>query len=247
MNRIYIVSLLFIALISHRKLYAQAVEPSFTVSKGIFQIEMEGQFATEKENKMEVTSWLVPNTLFRYGISDNVELQFNIPVLGERLEYENQNIHVLHRIDDLQIGTAINLWKENNLLPEAALMIRVLLPSEDISFKKIGEIVALNFSNTLSNKWILNYNLGYIHEVNQTHSGYYIVNLYYEPNDRWHFYLENTGEFKQNERVYQLANTGFGINITQNFTADFSIGKGINENTFYTGLILTWAIKTRKP
>lgn len=226
--------------------YSQAVEPASTVGNNILQIEIEGIFAKEKDGTSETASWMVPNTLFRFGISDKTELQFNAPFQGERLHEQNEHVYTLHRFDDFQIGASLNLWNEHKYIPQAALMVRAILPSTNLSFKNIGEIVALNFSNNFGSKLSLNYNLGYIHEVSQSHAGYYIINLYYAPNQTWHFYIENTGEFVENETIYQLANAGFGMNITNNFTADFSFGKGINQNTYYTGLIMSLVIDTNK-
>lgn len=225
---------------------SQAVEPSSGVGSDILQIEIEGQYANEKEGTSTISSWLVPNTLLRYGITNSVELQLNVPYFGESLTQGNDAVYVLHRFDNAQIGTSINLWSQNKWIPETALMVRAILPTSNLSFNNIGEIIALNFSNQINPKWCLNYNIGYIDEVSHTHSAYYILNLSFEPNNTWHFYVENTGEFNQGEKIYELINSGFGINITDNFCTDFSAGKGINKNTYYIGLIMSWVIDTSK-
>ena len=244
MNKKSVVVLLSILAV-HTCLH-QAVEPSSGIGSNILQIEMEGQYANELEAASTISSWLVPNTLLRYGITNSIELQLNVPYFGERLTDGNDAVYVLHRFDNIKMGTSINLWPQKRWIPETALMVRAILPISDLALNNIGEILALNFSNQLNNKWSLNYNLGYIHEVAHTHSAYYILNIWFEPNSNWHFYIENTGEFNQGEKIYELVNGGFGINITDNFCTDFSFGKGINKNTYYMGLIISWAIDTKK-
>lgn len=92
--------------------YSQAAEPSRGVRRKTLQIEIEVQFANEKEGMNSLDTWMVPNTLLPYGISNRFELQLNSTYLGERFQDANNLTYTSHRFDDTPIGTSINLWSQ---------------------------------------------------------------------------------------------------------------------------------------
>lgn len=229
------------------KINAQTAEPSATIDKSILQIELESLYTIQNEGSEKMNSWSIPSALFRYGLLNGFELQLNTPIIKEKLWKNNHLIHSLNKFDDIQIGFSMNLWKEKKLVPEASIMIRAIVPT-DKKFKlaKIGEIVSLNFSNKISEKFSFNYNIGYVHETDNSKSGFYIANISYEANSKVHFFLENFGDFTQEKLISHNMNTGVGYNFSDNFIVDLSISKGVNHNMFYTGGIITWAINTKK-
>ncbi|RXP59399.1 hypothetical protein EC396_04950 [Lutibacter sp. HS1-25] len=213
----------------------------------MLQIEMEGQYAIQKEGKTKQVAWSIPSLLFRYGLSNAVELQLNAPLIREHL-YENDHlIHSLNKFDHVQLGLSVNLWKQKNILPAAAIMGRIILPFENnLKINTLGKIVSLNFSNTINEHFSLNYNIGYAYETDATKSGYYIANLSYNLNSKIHFFLENFADFNKEMIVSQNLNLGGGYNIKNNLSIDYSIAKGLNHNLFYTSLLVTWQINTQK-
>jgi hypothetical protein len=226
---------------------AQIVEPSAGVDKHMLQIEMESQYAIQKEGTEKQVSWSIPSVLFRYGLFNTLELQLNAPLVREDL-YENDHlIHSLNKFDHVQIGLSVNLWKQKNILPEAALMARIILPfKDDLGYSTLGKIVALNLSNTITEKLSFNYNIGYAYETDVTNSGYYIANLTYDLNPKIHFFIENFSDFDDNMVASQNLNVGGGYNIKENLCVDFSVANGLNHSLFYTALLVTWQIDTKK-
>jgi hypothetical protein len=226
--------------------YSQIVEPSSGIDKHILQIEMEAQYAVHKEGMKKYVAWSLPSFLFRYGLFKNIELQLSAPLIIEQL-YENDHlIHNFNRFENIQIGASINLCEQNNLIPEIAFMARVILPLEkNKEFNVDGEILALNFSNAITEKWTLNYNIGYVHSTGSSNAGYYIVNLAYDLNQKYHFFIENSSDFSDKSVFYQNINVGGGLNFKKNMCLDFSVANGINHDLFYTSLRLTWLINTK--
>ena len=224
--------------------FAQVVEPSSSVDKHIFQMEFEGQYAIQKEENETMKAWSIPSALFRYGLFKGVELQLNAPLIKEKL-YENDHlVHSLNKFDNIQLGLSVNLWKQKNVLPEAAFMARTIVPFE--AGLELGTVLALNMSNAISEKLAFNYNIGFVHETNGENVGYYVLNLTYNLNSKIHFFLENIADFNNEMVISQNLNTGAGYNFKDNVTLDFSIANGLNHSLFYTGLIFTWAINTKK-
>ena len=217
------------------------------VDKYILQIEMEGQYAIQKEDITKQVSWCIPSILFRYGLSNSLELQLNAPIIKEDL-YENDHlIHSLNKFDYLQIGASLNLWKQKKVLPEAAIMARIILPLEnDLSYNSLGKIISLNLSNTLNERLSFNYNIGYVSETDSSNSGYYIANLSYELNSKTHFFIENFADFDNEMVISQNLNVGGGFAINENMGLDFSVANGLNHSLFYTSMLFTWSIDTKK-
>lgn len=228
-------------------LFAQIVEPSSGVSKQVFQIEMEIQYAVQKENIKKQVAWSLPSALFRYGLFDGFELQLNAPLIKEEL-YENDHLvhEKLNKFADLQIGSSVNLWPQNKIVPQAAIMARAIIPvNNDEEFTCLGTLVSLNFSNILTDKVSFNYNIGYVHGTDNSNAGYYILNLSYNLNSKVHFFIENFSDF-DNSVLSQNLNMGGGYNFNGNLSLDCSVANGLNHNLFYTSLLFTWVINTKK-
>lgn len=227
--------------------YTQIVEPSTSVKKRMLQIETEAQYAIQKEGSEKQVAWSIPSVLFRYGLLNGLELQLNVPLVKEELYEKDHLIHSLNKFDHVQMGLSINLWEQNNLIPEVAFMARFILPfEEDLEYNALGKIVALNFSNVINNKLTLNYNIGYASETEGEDSAYYIVNFTYDLNPKIHFFIENFADFSKNTKAFQNINIGGGFNLNDKMCLDFSVANGLNHSLFYTGVIFTWQINTKK-
>lgn len=239
-------SLVFLLLLSTIT-YAQIVEPATNIDKHTLQIEIEAQYAQQKEGTEKQISWSIPSVLFRYGLLNGLELQLNAPLIKEEL-YENDHlIHSLNKFDHIQFGVSVNLWKQKNLLPEAAFMARVIIPfKQNLNYNAIGKIAALNFSNLIGEKFSLNYNIGYVTETESEDSAYYIANITYNLNSKMHFFAENFADFSQNLKAFQNINIGGGYQLNEQMCIDLSIANGLNHSLFYTGMIFTWQLNTKK-
>lgn len=226
---------------------AQTVEPSSAVSKNLLHIEIESLYDIQIENDIKIKSWSIPRAIFRYGLLNGFEIQLNTPIVKEQMWENDHIIHTLNKFDNIQFGFTIDLLKEKGIFPEVSLLTRFILPTEkNIQLKNTGQLIALNFSNSLSEKFSFNYNIGFIHETDHSNLGYYIANLSYELNSKIHFFIENYANFTNEQLHSQNISTGFGYNFNENVTLDYSIGSGIDHLHFYSGLLLTWEINTKK-
>lgn len=238
--------LVLIILLINIKIVAQTVEPSTGVEKNNIQLEFETLFSIEKKESQKNTSWSLPNILVRYGISKNIELQLHTPFTKERCFENNLLTSNVFKFDEVEIGVSLNLWKQHKILPETAIMARVISKTNRFSINKLGNIISLNFSNIISKKISLGYNIGTSTNINKETTGFYILNVTYVPNSNWHYFLENSRNFTFENTESNCLGTGFGHNLNSNITIDFSFSKSLKNNMFYTGAILSWAINTKK-
>jgi hypothetical protein len=245
MTRLIIV--LIIVLSANYYGFSQTVEPSSSVNKNTLQIELESLYAIQKEANIELKSWSIPSALFRFGLSEKIEVQLNTPILKEELWENDHLVHSLNKFDDIQVGFSVNLWEEKKMLPEASIMIRAILPTDsEFKISKLGKICSINFSNSLTKKLTLNYNIGYAVETDASKSGFYIANFTYSFSDKMRFFAENFGDFTNHKLISHNINIGAGYDFSNNFAFDLSVANGINHNMFYVGGIVTYVLNTKK-
>lgn len=227
--------------------FSQTVEPAASINKNTLQIEIESLYTIQKENNFVMKSWSIPSALLRFGLSEGFEVQLNTPIIKEELWKNDHLVHSLNKFDDIQVGFSVNLWKEKNILPEASIMIRAILPTDsEFKISKLGKICSVNFSNTLTKNLTFNYNIGYAVETDASKSGFYIANLTYSLSDKVHFFAENFGDFTNHKLIAHNLVIGVGYHFSNSFGFDLSVANGINHKLFYVGGIVTYVINTKK-
>ncbi|MFH6768450.1 transporter [Gaetbulibacter aquiaggeris] len=232
-------------LLLHLELVCQTVEPSRNVQRNNLQLEFETTYSVENESVNKTTSWNIPNILMRYGVSDNIELQLHTPFTKVRCFENGQLTSNIFEFKEMEFGVSVNLWKQNKLIPEAAIMARIVSSTQEINTGALGNIVSLNFLNAISNKISFNYNIGTTTNIDKNTFWFYVMNISYELNSKTRFFVENTGMFNENTESSCLG-TGFGFNLNSSFAIDFSIANSLNNKMFYGGAIVAWVINTKK-
>ena len=233
-----IIILLFYNLIA----IAQTVEPAETIEKTNLEIEFEAVYSSEKENTNKNTSWDIPNISIGYGLTDNLELQLQTHFTKERCFENNELTSNVFKFEEVEIGFLVNLWKQKGIIPEAAIMARIISPTKTFNFTKLGYITSLNFSNLLSEKISLNYNIGNITNIDKNTTSFYVVNATYEPNSILHFYIETLSDFSYKKGESNCIGTGFGINLNKHFSIDLSARKNLKHRIYMAGVVLTWVV-----
>ena len=220
---------------------AQTVEPSSGIGNRTIQLELESNHMTEREGSEMMKSWSIPSVLVRYGVSDRIEFQLNVPFMREQNYMEDYMVSSRILFDKVQAGISVNLWKEKGIIPESALMARALIPVYDYQTSEIGKLVSLNFSNTITEQLILGYNIGFI-ATEFFETTYAILNLYWELSPVVHCFVEYIGTAEIYDMTTQCMNTGIGFNIGQNLSIDLSFAKGLNHKMTSFGGILTYQL-----
>ena len=214
-------------------------ESSSTVGKGNLQIEagLLIRFAGEDENA--VRQILAPTTLFRYGITEGIELR-----LLSQLESIKIQDQVAQGISDIEVGAKIQLFQKEESRFEVAFLSHLLVPtgSENLSLESFGTINKLAVSQEINETLGLGYNLGYNYFGTGSGMLTYSAVLGVGVNDKVAIYVEPYGELVDMEEFVLNFDTGLTYLVKDNLQLDFSFGTGLTHKMNYISLGCCWKI-----
>jgi Putative MetA-pathway of phenol degradation len=207
-------------------------ESSSTVPKGSFQIETGVLFGYSKNKGISTRQTLVPSTLFRYGITKGIEIRFVNQFESVKNRTTSKKVN---GVSDLEIGTKIQLLKNEKLNTEIAFLSHLILPtgSKALTNDKFGSINKLSISHTLNENFGVGYNVGYDYFGTGKGNFTYSLVFGFGLTDNLGFYVEPYGsviEFNNHEANFDA---GLTYLIKDNFQLDASFGTGINHTMNY--------------
>ncbi|MGB7842061.1 MAG: hypothetical protein WBL21_04680 [Salinimicrobium sp.] len=222
------------------QLHSQTVEPSSTVGRSQIQTELATSFSQLDVNGTTTQSW-APGTLFRYGVSNMVELQLNFQAIQEKLVEVDKPVFSEVSFQNPEVGLAIHLWEEKGIIPEASIMTRIGIPYErPFSPSGLEGILALNLSQAVYNNLVFNYNVGFLYIERFVESVFLVSNLSFEPVSKFHFFIENVVDKNRQGDLSGSLAAGGGYNFSESVILDLSAGNNLHDPGLFAGLILTW-------
>jgi len=207
-------------------------ESSSTIEKGSLQIETGILLGFTDDDFSSERQLLAPTTLFRYGITNGIELR----VLSQFESLKDQNsIQKVSGISDLEIGTKIQLFKKADVNTEIAFLSHVILPtgSKMLSNDKFGTINKFSVSHELSDVIGLGYNVGYDYFGEGKGDLTYSVSLGISVTDTFGIYIEPYGSLNDFDTYESNFDAGITYLVKDNCQLDFSLGTGINHTMNY--------------
>ena len=203
-------------------------ESSVTLPNNILQIESGFSFQDEE----------VFNTLFRYGISKNVELRLSTNLLFLD-SYDGLNIDS-PEFGDLELGAKIQLFSSEDSSTTAAFLTHLSLPTASKYFSNngYGTLNRLLISHDISETFSIGYNIGYNKVYGE--KGAFIYTLAFAKSiNKWGIYAEIFGE-----KIKDGSQSNFDAGITHlvndRLQLDLSFGEGLNNNLSYLSLGASW-------
>lgn len=214
-------------------------ESAVSVGKGNLQIESGLLLGFDDDEGEMVQQILAPTTLFRYGITDGMELR--LVHQFETLKYRNNRTLGM---SDFEIGTKIELLKSEKRNTEMAFLTHFILPtgSKELSSERFGTVNKLSIAHEISDNLNLGYNVGY------NYFGEGIGDLTYSAafgigvNDKVGVYVEPYGEVINFEKLAASFDAGFTYLANDNLQFDFSFGMGINHQMNYVSVGVSWLV-----
>lgn len=215
--------------------YAQETTPSIVtdrptqsaastvVAKGDWLLEL--GFIREKATA-DVANFTYGNMLLRYGVIDGVELRVTQDYLGFKDDATNDSGSGL---GPLTLGTKVHLVNENGIVPQMSIIGQVTLSNGDEAFKPAQATpeLRLNFSNTLSDKLSLGYNVGMRFPEDNTTTFYSAV-LGYALAEGWTVFAEPYGFLGDGNSDHRF-NTGLIYLVNSTLQFDVSAGWGLSD------------------
>ena len=217
-------------------------ESSTTVYKGNLQIESGFLIGFEGDEQESIRQLLVPTSLFRYGISKSIELRLLSQF--ETLKFNEQSIQ---GISDLEIGTKIQIQKNESKNTEIAFLSHLLIPTgtKEVTNEKIGTINKISISHKISETIGLGYNFGYSYFGQDKGDLTYSLALGIEVNEKVGIYIEPYGEISNLKEFVLNFDTGFTYLANENLQFDFSFGTGLNHRMNYLSIGFSWLLKKK--
>ena len=214
-------------------------ESSKVVGLGNLQIESGLLLGFEGDKEISSRQMLLPTNLFRYGITNNIELRL-------LSQYETQKIadKSLQGISDLQIGTKIQLLSGNNRNTEIAFLSHLILPTgtQELSADSYGIINKISISHSITENIGIGYNLGYDNFDQGNGNLTYSVALGISVNDKVGVYIEPYGQLEDMNDYVSNFDAGFTYLANKDLQFDFSFGTGINQKMNYLSVGCSWLL-----
>jgi len=127
-------------------------ESAITVPKGRFQIEAEALAHSWNEGRS--TSWTVAESLLKFGVTDQMDLQLNVPIYGRLLD---DNDEWADGFGNLTLRMKYNLWGNDEGRSALALLPYVSAPTaaRGLGSEKWEPGLAIPFSLELTDRFNL--------------------------------------------------------------------------------------------
>jgi len=212
-------------------------ESSSTVGNGNLQVESGILVMFDGEAALSNRQILAPTNLFRYGITKNFEIR-----LLSQYETQKNSIENVQGISDFEIGTKIQILKDENKNTEIAFLSHLILPSGtlELSNDKFGTINKLSISHEINDKMGIGYNVGYNNFGIGNGDLTYSIALGIGLNDKVGIYVEPYGELLNLEDYISNFDAGVTYLLNENLQFDFSFGTGINQRMNYISVGFSW-------
>ncbi len=239
---------LLVLLFGHSLLHAQIVtdrpdqtESSLVVGKNNLQLEsgvlLSYQGFTSNPT-LNIRSFK-PNNLFRYGISENLELR----LLHQYESFRFGEIDI-KGVNDLEVGAKYNLTKDSSPT-QIALLGHLIFPSgtEGLSREEYGFMARILVSHPLKNGWSIGYNIGTFSTGDEAFNLLYTLSLAKSVSERVGFFVEPYGQWLDLDIADLNFNTGFVYQVKDHVQVDFSFGTGITTRSNFLSFGCSWLIQ----
>jgi len=216
-------------------------ESSVTIPRKSLQIESGLQIEKTNINNIPEKQLLIPTTLFRYGLTKNIELRF-----VEQLENRKSSLDsdANFGVSDLEIGAKIQILKKENINTEIAFLSHIILPtgSENVTSGTVGTVNKIAVSHGINDFLDLGYNVGYNYFGSGRGDLIYSMALGIGITEKIGVYVETYGEVVEFNNPFSKFDSGFTYLIKENLQFDLSFGIGLNYNMNYFSLGFSWNI-----
>lgn len=218
-------------------------ESSSTVGNGDLQIESGILVGFEGDDGRSTRQLLAPTSLFRYGLTESIELR-----LLSQFETLKTSLTGVQGLSDIEIGTKIQLLKNENKNTEIAFLSHLVLPSgtKELTGDNFGTINKLSISHSVNDRVGVGYNVGYNYFGEDSGDLTYSLAIGVSVNDRVGVYIEPYGDVVNFEEHISNFDAGFTYLANANLQFDFSFGTGINHRMNYTSVGVSWLIISDK-
>lgn len=217
-------------------------ESAYTVPRGLFQLEAGWGYGEGRDAMTEVAFQAFPQALFRIGLNAILELRIGVPGIEiDRIDTITGSSTVRGLVD-ATVGFKTVITEEKGALPRTAFLGTLLVPSGDDEFTsdRVDPSFRFVFSNTLSSRLSLGYNLGVVWLTEPDEQGKldtlslfdWTVALGIAATDRFGVFVEAFGlaPIDSDARTLTSLDAGLTYGLTPRLQLDGSISAGLSSD-----------------
>ncbi|MFO7523966.1 MAG: transporter [Ignavibacteriaceae bacterium] len=215
-------------------------ESASVVPQGTLQIESGFEYFSDNSiDEVEIKSFSIAGTLFRYGLFKNTELRLGGSFLSQKIE-SNSISNVVSGLTDFMFGAKYEFINDHHSIPDIALMLHFFLPAGAKVFKptKTEPQVILSLAKGIDESLDLGVNLGSQHNSEEENLFYfYTLAAGFGITDTFGLFIEIYSEILSNSSPLIMAGAGFTYMLLYNLQLDISGGNGLfnNSKVWYFG------------
>lgn len=213
-------------------------ESSAVVPLNTIQIEsgVGAEFIQNSTTGAKESSIFAPTTLFRISINKRFEFRLVNTLEHHKADLLSPNESRGWHIDDLEMGTKIQLYDRPNGKTQLAVMQHVAMPTGLSQTKAWGSITKLLVSHELKKKFSIGYNLGYDFQQSAGQLVTYSVALSIPINTVIGSYVETYGDFWFAQKPIVNLDAGFTFALKETMQLDYSFGIGLTQLMNYQAI-----------
>ena len=192
-------------------------------------------------NNISEREWLIPTTLFRYGVTRIIELRITEQL--ERLK-TGQPVNSYFGLSDLELGAKIQILKREGINTQIAFISHIIFPtgSGGLSGNSTGIITKIAISHSLSDFLNVGYNLGYTFPGHGNGDLTYSGTTGFRISEKVGVYAEIYGEVNEFKSLIANFDSGLTFLIQNNLQLDLSAGTGLNQKMSFFSIGCSWNI-----
>lgn len=207
-------------------------ESAAVVPYRYLQIESGFSYAKSETDYSKQGDYSYNSTLLRYGLFEGFELRLGLEYLGTKItDKATDEADKTNGFGPLYTGFKVALVEENGPRPQIAFLGDLELSftaNEAYKAEHTGSSMRFAFSNTLSDRFSLGYNLGMQWTGSSSAPVYnYSISLGAGITDQLGAYIECFGYLPELEGQENLLDGGLTYLISPNFQLDLSAGIGL--------------------
>ncbi len=205
-----------------------------TVPKKMLQIESGGSYTSFEENNLKTETYGYNTTLLRYGILDDFEFRLGINFQETRFTSNSTEADdKFSGFTPLMAGIKVEITDEDGWIPQLGLLGHLYLPfsaGSDYRPETTGGDFLFAFSNTLSEKSGLSYNLGAQWRDDSPEVAYvYTLSYGYAITDKVSLFAEVYGNFPEDSKANHFWDAGITYLLKPNIQLDAVVGRSITD------------------
>ncbi len=215
-------------------------ESAFTVPAHLFQLEAGWGYGERRDAEEDLTFQAFPQALLRFGLNDIFELRLGVPGFESESTDVGSGASSTSGLVDATLGFKVVIAEERGALPQTAFLGTLIVPSGDDEFSsdRVDPAFRFVFSNTLSSRLSLGYNLGAVWLTEPDEGGVedtlslfdWTVALGISATDRLGVFVEGFGlvPVDSEARTVTAFDTGLTYLLTPRLQLDGSVSVGIS-------------------